>query len=125
MKAATCHPDKSHYAKGLCKVCYDRNKWLTKPHKQNPEVGRRKHVKVKFGLTLEAYDRQKAESKVCGLCKKPFGPHKLGLDAVLDHNHTTKRNREFLHRRCNAAIGLLNEDILVLEAAISYLKKWM
>ena len=28
---ATCHPDKAHYAKGMCKTCYYKDKWDNDP----------------------------------------------------------------------------------------------
>ena len=40
----------------------------------------------------------------------------------VDHCHDTMKVRGLLCHRCNCGIGLLNEDITVLEKAINYLK---
>jgi hypothetical protein len=41
----------------------------------------------------------------------------------VDHCHKTQRVRGLLCRRCNAAIGLLSDDISRVEAALNYLKE--
>ena len=40
----------------------------------------------------------------------------------VDHNHDTGEVRGLLCRKCNSAIGLLNEDPTVLFRAIDYIK---
>jgi hypothetical protein len=123
MKVPVCHPDRKYYAKGFCKVCYDKDKWIRLPHKQNPVVAKRKNVRRKFDLSLDAYEALIAAAKVCGMCGKPFGAIEAGLDPVLDHDHQTKKVREVIHRRCNAALGLLYDDVLILAAGIVYLRR--
>jgi len=119
-RGAACHPDRKYYAHDLCKICYDASK---PKRKQKPEVGRRKNAKVKFNLTLEAYDALIASAKVCGSCGKPFGSPKELLDLVLDHDHVTRAIRAVLHRRCNAALGMLYDSADVCRLAAEYLER--
>lgn len=115
-RVATCHSDREYYAKGLCRPCYESAR---PKRKQNPATGRKKHAKLKFGLSLEQYDKLIQEAKVCGLCSKPFvsnnGP-------VLDHNHKTGKHRLVIHRLCNAAIGIFNDDPTLCRLAAEYLE---
>jgi hypothetical protein len=51
---------------------------------------------------------------LCQLCRKP---KRLGID----HSHKTGRFRGWLCHNCNTAIGLLSEDVELMERAIAYL----
>jgi hypothetical protein len=42
----------------------------------------------------------------------------------IDHNHETGEVRELLCGDCNTAIGMAKEDPEILQAMISYLKRW-
>ena len=75
-------------------------------------------LKSKFGLSETEYlsmlDEQKGLCLVCG----------DSLDNLaVDHCHTTGRVRGLLCKNCNSAIGLLREDVDILENAIIYLKE--
>ena len=67
--------------------------------------------KVKYGRSLEA------GGSTCNICTFPRG---LGVD----HDHKTGRTRGNLCRACNTGLGQFGDDIVKLEAAISYLRKW-
>ena len=56
----------------------------------------------------------------CAIC----GKHQIELKQSLcvDHNHTTGKVNGLLCTRCNGAIGMFNDDIILLEKAINYLK---
>jgi hypothetical protein len=42
----------------------------------------------------------------------------------VDHHHSSGKVRGVLCRKCNAAIGFLNEDAALLEKAASYVRHW-
>jgi hypothetical protein len=44
------------------------------------------------------------------------------IRAGVDHNHTTGKIRGILCNQCNLAIGMLKEDVGLLERAASYIK---
>jgi hypothetical protein len=61
---------------------------------------------------------------VCAICKMPNAWNRReGEILVIDHNHATGRIRGLLCHGCNQALGLFRDNILVLEAAIKYLKQ--
>ena len=41
-----------------------------------------------------------------------------------DHCHKTKKFRDIICWKCNAALGLINDDIKILRSMIQYLKKF-
>lgn len=77
-------------------------------------------VRDRYGLKDGEYERLLEEQGgVCAICGKP--PRKERL--AVDHDHVTKRVRGLLHRRCNAAIGMLHDDPRLLRAALAYLER--
>lgn len=86
---------------------------------------RRKHwglagtVKKRYGLTVEEYNTYRASfPDVCGICGK-LEEQKRRLS--LDHCHKTKKIRGLLCHKCNVAIGLLEDDVVLLDKAKEYL----
>jgi len=55
------------------------------------------------------------QGKLCAVCGS-------GDDLVADHSHATGNIRGVLCRKCNAGTGMLNDNIILLERAISYLE---
>lgn len=69
-----------------------------------------------------------SQNNVCASCEKPeiakssYSNNIKGL--AVDHCHKTGQVRGLLCNRCNVAIGLMYDDIKLLEKAIAYLKKF-
>jgi len=59
----------------------------------------------------------------CAICKtdKPSTPYGI---FYVDHDHKTGAIRGLLCHKCNTGIGLLNDEISILESAILYLQKY-
>lgn len=68
----------------------------------------------KYGITFE---QAIAMPETCELCKSR--PVK-----GLDHNHTTKSNRDWLCGQCNSGIGFFLEDPELLRRAAEYIERW-
>jgi hypothetical protein len=105
-----------------CKVC--RNASHKKRRKDNPDKAKRDRIKLsvkrKFNLTLNDYDVLYLEQGgKCAIC----GTHQKNLVRTLavDHDHNTGKVRGLLCQPCNTGIGLLKENVQVLENAIKYL----
>jgi hypothetical protein len=87
------------------------------------ESSRRAHLKRKYNMTLEEYDViLESQNGVCDICKEPESYGRASFLAV-DHCHNDETIRGLLCNNCNRAIGLLKDNIEVLENAVKYLKK--
>jgi hypothetical protein len=84
-----------------------------------------------IGATSEWYaaqfEKQGGKCAICGT-SEPWRGLK-GMSAAdeyfcIDHDHETGELRELLCKGCNTGIGALQEDVVVLEAAVAYLRKW-
>lgn len=118
MGNAKCHPDRELARGGLCRECYLQFR-RDSYHETYKERNRETYLLRAYGLTLDMY-QQKLEDQgfVCAICKRPDGLGNLSID----HNHETGEVRGLLCRACNAAIGALGDDIVLLEKALEYLK---
>lgn len=80
-------------------------------------------VTHRYGLTPEAhqelYEQQDHSCAMCGTHESEAPGAKLHVD----HCHTTGDVRGLLCSNCNRAIGLLQDDPVVLRAGIEYLKQ--
>lgn len=89
------------------------------------EFSRRKKYGLKkdHGLTIEQFNSLLFEQAgKCGICSKIF-TQKRPLNPQVDHNHRTGNIRGLLCRRCNMAIGLLQDDPYIINNALKWLKK--
>ncbi len=86
---------------------------------KNKEQNRESHLRRKFGISGEQFQQMSvAQEGMCAICG--VKPEKL----CVDHNHTTNVVRALLCKKCNFAIGLLNEDSATFAKAIVYLEKY-
>jgi Autographiviridae endonuclease VII len=73
-----------------------------------------------YGMSdKEFQDKRFNQNNKCAICFKLF----INTPSV-DHDHTTGKFRGLLCRRCNVALGFVDERIEILENAIQYLKKY-
>lgn len=142
---ATCHPERTNKAFGLCISCYKKQEYKKNPEKyrekakawrkKNPDKFkeqlknsqkkhnkkncRKQHLKTRFKLSVEEYliilERQK---QVCKICMKDNN----GKNFAVDHDHKTGTIRGLLCQKCNIGLGMFDDNIGFLEAAIVYLK---
>jgi len=106
-----------------CKVC-DKAK-AAAHYNADPEHRWRIEIKRKYGLTAIQYymmlDQQDGKCKIC----KGIGPGGAGRTSrmAIDHCHQTGKVRGILCNRCNRALGLFEDNISNLTAAIEYLSR--
>ena len=80
-------------------------------------TGRKGHLRRKYGITLDDYNRMFSEQKGrCAICGKQ--EEKLHVD----HSHKTNKVRSLLCFHCNAGLGHFEENIELLNNAIEYIK---
>lgn len=88
-----------------------------KTRRQKRAESRRKYaIKYKYGLTVKEYDAKLASQEgKCAICNDQ-------AKLVLDHNHVTKKTRQFICTPCNLMIGHAKERKEILIAAVKYLE---
>lgn len=91
--------------------------------KENQKIFRRKKfiwkLKERYNLTKIEYIRLlKKYNNSCGICQSS---NKKRL--VIDHDHKKKKVRGLLCRKCNSALGFLNDNLKLVKKAWKYLKK--
>lgn len=83
-------------------------------------------LKTSFGITLEDFqDLLEKQNGVCAICNLPeISKHQFGVkNLAVDHNHITGKIRGLLCNKCNLTLGLVNENITILNKMISYIVK--
>jgi hypothetical protein len=81
---------------------------------------RKSHLKRRFGLTPEDYDRMLDEQGGgCAICGDAPGATALHVD----HDHDTGVVRGLLCFRCNSALGNLRDDPDTIGAALAYVTR--
>lgn len=120
MSIVTCpHPERGHYAHGICKLCYGR-KWQKETN--HPAKMRKHNLRSKYGLTIEDYDNMYLlQDGKCGICcGTEIGTHKSKYFGV-DHCHQTGKIRALLCAKCNTGLGAFKDNTELLQKAIDYL----
>lgn len=90
-------------------------------------VIRRMNLKRSHGMTPEQYDEMlAAQGGVCASCLMPETVVSNGtLNSLpVDHDHATGQRRGLLCHRCNRALGLLQDDPLVIEQLLAYRRRY-
>lgn len=84
--------------------------------------GRNSQLKRNFGITLDDFQSMLAAAGgMCSICSGSMLV--VGRGPNVDHCHKTNKVRGLLCNTCNTAIGLLKDNIKILQGAIRYLKK--
>jgi hypothetical protein len=79
-------------------------------------------LKKVYGITKEQFNNfaEKQDNK-CGICYKNF-TNKVPFNPNVDHDHTSNKIRGLLCGKCNRALGLLQDDPIIIKRAITYLR---
>ena len=89
-----------------------------------PELQRKTYYQREYGITISDFDDMYIEQGgCCAICGKHQS--ELNLRLNIDHCHKTGKIRGLLCGNCNTSLGLLKENIGVLNNAIKYLKRSM
>ncbi len=109
--------------KGICKLCAAKKQAkfrVADPEKYRAVLRKcaRKRLYGDAGIKHFDEQRQKQNGK-CAIC------HQVMKKACSDHCHESGQWRGVLCDNCNRGLGLLKDDVEVLESAIAYLKFWV
>lgn len=81
-----------------------------------------KSLKRNYGITSDQFDQLNTiQQGLCAICNKPEN-HKHKKHLSVDHNHKTGKVRGLLCHSCNVVLGLIKEDLGILESIKQYLK---
>ena len=98
---------------------HPRETWDEKKLVRTTLSQRKSHLRIAFGISVEEYDalvhKQDGKCAICGITPKG--------NLHVDHDHSTGKIRGLLCNPCNSGIGLLGDDIVIMQAAIRYLDK--
>jgi hypothetical protein len=90
------------------------------------KVDKNSKLKKAYGISLQDYNelltKQNGKCSICGVNNNGYYRKKPRAFAV-DHCHTTSKIRGLLCSDCNTGIGLLKDNIDLLNNAIKYLNK--
>ncbi len=77
----------------------------------------------KYGITIDKYEQMyEKQNGKCAICDAPESDSKRCLH--VDHDHKTGIIRNLLCTRCNSAMGLVGENLQIIQNMIDYLHKW-
>ena len=92
-----------------------RRRWL------NHTAVKNEQIRYLYGEALDQREaRLASQNGLCALCGRPFEDTHSGR-ASQDHDHKTGKLRDFLHARCNLALGNLLDDPALCRKAEEYL----
>ena len=81
------------------------------------------YFKRNYGITFLDYkNKEDFQNNLCAICNKPEPKQNVRLS--IDHNHETGEVRDLLCSYCNTSLGMLRENISIMENMIKYIKKW-
>lgn len=97
-------------------------------NKAHPERVAEISRKYMFGITPEEFDLKiKNQKNRCAICgrKEAHRSHWTGklTSLSVDHDHDTGKVRDLLCRNCNRVLGFFDDNIILFEKVIQYLKK--
>ena len=96
-----------------------------KYYKSRKDEFRARAVKYKFGMSFDEYNLLiEKQDNCCAICGKAETSTRNGhiKDLAVDHDHKTGKVRGLLCNHCNTVLGRVNDDIIILERMIEYIK---
>lgn len=100
------------------KCCVKRNVSYNRKHKDRNKM---RQIKWSTGISEKDYTTLlNVSGHKCAICGKPEDQRRR---LSIDHCHKTQLVRGLLCHHCNAALGLFQDNSLLLKKAIAYLKK--
>ncbi len=114
-RCSSCQKEKPATEDNFCKNRCTKDGW------QNVCKPCRVQINKNWRYALESgqFDKMiREQNGCCAVCDEPL------LDPVIDHDHTTGKLRQILCRKCNALLGMANDNLEILKNAVAYLQRW-
>lgn len=105
-----------YYVLNRARILAKSKAWYAANRDRRKKTLRKWHLAKKYGLTPEQFESMLlAQNNVCAICSN------RRKAMCVDHDHSTGEVRGILCRRCNALLGLIEDDTARLARAIQYL----
>lgn len=109
-----------YYLENKEKFAAYRTNWIKENASLYKLKERERHLISSFGINLDNYQKLlDSQNGVCAIC----GAYPKKRSLHVDHCHNSGRVRGLLCFRCNAILGLCNDNHFALDKASMYLKK--
>lgn len=93
-------------------------------YKRNPQQRRDYNLRMKFGITLDDYNRiLEQQGGVCDICGVIPADQNGGKSLAVDHDHYTGKVRGLLCHHCNHGLGKFKDSPDLLRNAARYLER--
>ncbi len=121
------HCDKKGIYKGFCVYHYNRERLKDPSKRITKEDNHKYHIKHRYGISKEQYDEKlRLQDNKCAICNKE--EIRLSTSGEIrklsvDHDHDTNEVRDLLCYKCNWIIGVLGDNLELLEKVKLYLIK--
>lgn len=107
---------------GLCTRHYNSSRWAGGHGRRSSEKNREAHLKHRYGISLEEYNRLLVEQNgLCAVCGQPPSSENTrahwGGKLCVDHCHDSSRVRALLCNDCNLAVGYAKTEAVALAVA--------
>lgn len=113
-----------------CKACASSQakKWAKDNAKHHAKTKHAWTLRTTYGITTEQYQEMlEKQGGKCAICKREqsarHGTNGTIFRLSVDHCHSTGKVRGLLCNDCNRAIGLLRDEVGLLQNAIDYLMR--
>lgn len=105
-----------------CIECQEREVLIpTEQINLSKMAAKNKYLEQTYNISLKQYEKMYMEQAgLCAICRKPTTIEKPFL--FVDHDHDTGKVRGLLCHKCNAGIGLFEDNVNSLNFAIQYLR---
>lgn len=122
------NPENSRLINKKCRDKYKEkyNEKRREDYKKDPEKFKDRSLKSHFGIGITEYKQLlEIQNNTCAICNNPETVKRKGKlkNLAVDHCHKTGKIRGLLCARCNKAIGLLKDDINIINNCVNYLQK--
>ena len=107
----------NRYLKSICRDCRNIGQ---KIYEQENDVVHKRKLR-QFNISNIEYNNKKAiQLNGCAICKQPCA---TGRKLAIDHDHQTDVIRDLLCFKCNAILGLVNDNEDYLWNILDYIKR--
>ena len=101
-----------------CKICHS----IYRKNSYDYTKSRAKGVFRRYNLNIHQLEELYiSQNKKCKICNDEYSTVSKYGGLVIDHCHKTGKVRGLLCTKCNALLGMCNDDVEILKLAILYL----